>query len=102
MVPPILTKKFKVNYFFGAWIPIKFIIPPKLVSCDVLESNNISCEQRSLIHTLELHSSSPKIFYVDPNVMLEIIVIDVDNECVPLPKKLEKVVANVNCKFQEI
>jgi hypothetical protein len=34
--------------------------------------------------------------------MLEIIVIDVDNECVPLPKKLEKVVANVNCKFQEI
>jgi len=34
--------------------------------------------------------------------MLEIIVINVDTECVPLPKKLEKVVANVNCRFQEI
>ncbi len=34
--------------------------------------------------------------------MLETIVIDVDNECVPPPKKPKKVVVDVNCKFQEI
>jgi hypothetical protein len=102
MVPPMLTKKFKFNYFFCAQIPIKNIIPLKLVSCDVVESNNISCEQISLPHAPELHSSSPKIFDVDPNAMLEIIDTCVDHECVPPSKKLEKVVADVNCKFQEI
>jgi hypothetical protein len=32
--------------------------------------------------------------------MFEIVVIDVDDECVPLPKNPKKVVANVNYKFQ--
>ncbi len=44
---------------------------------------------------------SPKIFYVYPNAMLEIIVRDVDNKCVTPPKKPKKVVVDVNCKFQE-
>jgi len=34
--------------------------------------------------------------------MFETIVIDVDDECVPLPKTPKKVVVNVNCKFQKI
>jgi hypothetical protein len=34
--------------------------------------------------------------------MLENIVIDVDEDCVPFPKKPKKVVANVNYKFKEI
>ncbi len=34
--------------------------------------------------------------------MLEIVVIDVDDECVPFPKKPKKFVIDVNCKFQEI
>jgi hypothetical protein len=34
--------------------------------------------------------------------MLETIVIDVDNECVPPPKKPKNVVVDVNCKFQKI
>jgi hypothetical protein len=34
--------------------------------------------------------------------VLETVVIDVDDECVPFPKKPKKVVADVNCKFQEI
>jgi hypothetical protein len=34
--------------------------------------------------------------------MLEIVVIHVDGELALAPKKLEKVVTNVNCKFQEI
>ncbi len=32
--------------------------------------------------------------------MLEIVVIDVDDECVPFPKKIKKVVANVNYNFK--
>jgi hypothetical protein len=34
--------------------------------------------------------------------MLETVVTDVDDECVPFPKKPKKVVANVNYKFQKI
>jgi hypothetical protein len=34
--------------------------------------------------------------------MLEILVINVDNECVPFPKKSKKVVVHVNRKFQKI
>jgi len=34
--------------------------------------------------------------------MFETIVIDVDDECVPLPNKPKKVVADVNHKFQKI
>jgi len=34
--------------------------------------------------------------------MLENIVIDVDEDCVPFPKKPKKVVANMNYKFKEI
>ncbi len=34
--------------------------------------------------------------------MFEIVVIDVDDECVPLPKVPKNVVVNVNCKFQKI
>jgi hypothetical protein len=33
-----------------------------------------------------LQSSSLEIFYVNPNAMFEIVVINVDDECVPLPK----------------
>ncbi len=98
----MLTKNFKFNYFFGVRIPIENIIPPKHVSCNVLEFTNTSCEQKSLPHAPQLHSSSPKIFDVDPNAMLETIVIDVDNECVPPPKKPKNVVVDVNCKFQKI
>jgi hypothetical protein len=32
--------------------------------------------------------------------MLEIVVIDVDNECVPPPKNFKKVVADVNKNFK--
>jgi hypothetical protein len=34
--------------------------------------------------------------------MLEILVINVDNECVPSPRKSKKVVVDVNQKFQKI
>jgi hypothetical protein len=30
---------------------------------------------------------SLEIFVIDPNVMLEIVTIDVDDECVPPPEK---------------
>jgi hypothetical protein len=37
-------------------------------------------------------------FHLNPNAMLEIVTIDVDDECVHLPKKTRKDVTNVNCK----
>jgi len=59
-------------------------------------------EQRNFIHALELQFFSLEIFDENPNAMFETVVIDVDDECVPLPKILKKVVVNVNCKFQKI
>jgi len=81
----------------------KNLIPPivNLVSCNVLEFNNTN-EQRNFLHAFELQSSSLEIFDVDPNAMCEIVVIDVDDECVPLPKIPKKVVANVNCNSKHL
>jgi hypothetical protein len=67
----------------------------------VLESNNTS-EQRNLPHACKLQSSSHEIFDVDLDVMLATIVIDVDDECVPPPKKPKKVFVDFNHKFQEL
>jgi hypothetical protein len=98
MAPLVLLNNFKFKYFFGVQIPTKNLICPiaSLVSCNVLESNNID-KQKKFPFALELQSSSLEIF-----VMLEIIVISVDDEYVPFPKKPKKVVADVNCKFQKI
>jgi len=76
----------------------KNLIPlvANLVSCDVLEYNNTN-EQRNFFHALELQSSSLEIFDVNSNAMFEIVVIDVDDECVPLPKIPKKV---VTCQLQ--
>jgi len=81
----------------------KYLIPPiaNLVSHDVLESNNTN-EQINFLHALELQFFSLEIFDVNPNANFEIVVINVDDECVPLPKIPKKVVVNVNCKFQKI
>jgi len=49
-----------------------------------------------------LHFFSHQIFDIDPNAMLEIVVIDVDDESTPTPKTHKKVVIDVNFKFQEI
>jgi hypothetical protein len=49
-----------------------------------------------------LQSSSHEIFDVDLDAMLETIVINVDDECVPPPKKPQKVFANFSHKFQKI
>jgi hypothetical protein len=53
-------------------------------------------------HYHELHFFSPQIFDIDPNAMLEIIVINVDDEFSPTPKTHKKVVTDVDHKFQEI
>jgi hypothetical protein len=45
---------------------------------------------------------SLEILDVYLDAMFEIVVIDVDDEYVPPPKKPKKVVAYVNCKFQKI
>jgi hypothetical protein len=77
MVPPMLHfSNFKFKYFFGAQILIENFIPPiaNPVSCNVLESNN-SGKQINFPHALELHFSSPKIFVVSLDAMLEIFVI---------------------------
>jgi hypothetical protein len=99
----VVPSNFKFKYFFGVQIPTKNLIPPiaNLVSCNVLESNNTN-EHKNFLHALELQSSSLEIFDVDPNTMFETIVINVDDECVPLPKIPKKVVVNVNYKFQNI
>jgi len=103
MAPPMVPNNFKFKYFFGVQIPTKNLIPlvANLGSCDVLESNNTN-EQRNFLHALELQSFSLEIFDVNPNAMFETVVIDVDDEYVPLPKIPKKVVANVNYKFQKI
>jgi hypothetical protein len=67
----------------------------------VLESNNTS-EQKNLPHACKLQSSSHEIFDVDLDVMLATIVIDVDDECVPPPKKPKKVFVDFNHKFQKL
>jgi hypothetical protein len=100
MASPMLPKQFKFKYFFGVQIPIKNLILPNLVSCDVFESNNTN-EQKNLPHALELQSLSLERFDVDPNAMFETIIIDVDYKCFPFPKKPKKVV-DVNHKFQKI
>jgi hypothetical protein len=81
----------------------KNLIPPvtNLVSCHVFESNNTN-EQRNFLQALELQSSLLEILYVNPNAMFKIDVINVDDECDPLPKFPKKVVVNINCKFQKI
>ncbi len=101
MVPPMLPNNFKLKYFFGAQILVENLVSPTLNSCDVLESNNTS-EQKNIPHDLELHSSSFQIFDINPNAMLKIVVIHVDDESTPTSKKPKKVVTNVNYKFQEI
>ncbi len=80
--------------------PHKNLIPPttSLVSCIILESNNTS-EQRNFLHGLKLQSSSLEIFVVDTYVMFDIVVINVDDECVPPFKKPKKVVVDVTYKF---
>jgi hypothetical protein len=82
--------------------PHKNLIPPttSLVSCIILESNNTS-EQRNFLHGLKLQSSL-EIFVVDTYVMFDIVVINVDDECVPPFKKPKKVVVDVTYKFWEI
>jgi hypothetical protein len=72
-----------------------------LDSCNVFESNNIG-EQINFLHAPNLQSSSLEVFVVDPNAIFATIVIDVDDECAPLPKIPQKVIANVNHKFLEI
>ncbi len=84
----MLSCNFKFKYFFGARIPIEGLIPPtsSLVSSNVLESKNTN-EQRTFLHALELQYFPLEIFVVDLDAFLETIVIDVDDECVPPPKK---------------
>ncbi len=74
MTPLVLLSNFKFKYFFGVRISTKNFITPttNLISCDVLESNNIS-EQRIFLHALELQSSSLEIFVVDTDVMFDIL-----------------------------
>jgi hypothetical protein len=88
MAPLMLLNNFIFFIFFGGQIPIKGLIPPisSVVSSNVLESNNIG-EQITFPHAPKLQSSSLEIFVVDPDPLLETIVIDVDDECVPPPKK---------------
>ncbi len=92
----MVPSNFKFKYFFGVQISTKNLIPlvGNLVSCNVLESNNTN-EQRNFLHAFELQYSSLEIFDINPNAMFEIVVIDVDDEYVPLPKIPKKVVANV-------
>jgi hypothetical protein len=99
MAPLVLLSNFKFKYLFGVRIPTKNLIPPttSLVSYDVLESNNIN-EQRNFPHAFKLQSSSLEIFVVNTDVMFDIVVINVDDECVIPFKKPIKVV-DVNCKF---
>jgi hypothetical protein len=83
--------------------PHKNFIPPttSLVSCVVFESNNTS-EQRNFLHAFKLQFFSLEIFVVDTDVMFDIVVINVDDECVPPFKKPKKVVVDVTYKFWEI
>jgi hypothetical protein len=67
------------------------------VFCNVFESNNI-VEQINFLHALKLQFFSLELFVVNPNAMLETIIIDVDDEFVPPSKKTKKV---VNCNFQK-
>jgi len=103
MAPPMVPSNSSLNTSLLFKSQQKNLIPlvANLVSCDVLESNNTN-DQRNFLHALELQSSSLEIFDVNSNAMFEIVVIDVDDECVPLPKIPKKVVVNVNYKFQKI
>jgi hypothetical protein len=49
-------------------------------------------EQKNLSHALELHFSSPKIFDINMNAMLEnLVIIDVEDEsCASAPKNPKK------------
>jgi hypothetical protein len=100
MAPLVVSSNFKFKYFFGVWIPTKSLIPPttNFVSCNVLESNNTS-EQINFPHAPKLQSSSIEIFVVNIDVMFDIVVINVDDECVLPIKKPKRVVAYVNSKF---
>jgi hypothetical protein len=89
MASSMLSSNFKFKYFFGFLNPHRRSHTPptsSLVFFNVLESNNIG-EQKTFPHAPELQSISLEIFVVDPNALLETIVINVDDECVPLSKK---------------
>jgi hypothetical protein len=101
MAPLVLPNNFKFKYFFGAQILVKNLVPSIPNSCNVYESNSID-EQRNILHDLELHSSSPQIFDINPDAMLETIIINVDDECALAPKTYKKVMIDVNYKSQEI
>jgi len=101
MAPLVLPNNFKFKYFFGVQILAKNIVPSIPNSCNVSKSNNTN-EQRNILHDLELHSSSPQIFDINLDVTLETIIINVDDECAPIPKTHKKVKIDVNYKSQEI
>ncbi len=103
MAPPMVPNNFKFKYFIGVQIPTKNLIPlvANLGSCDVLESNNTN-EQRNFLHALELQSFSLEIFDVNPNAMFETVVIDVDDEYVPLPKIPKKLLLMSIINFKRL
>jgi hypothetical protein len=88
MAPSMLLSNFKFKYFFGVKIPIEGLIPPtsSLVSSNVLESKDTG-GQITFLHAFELQSSSLEVFVLNLDALLETVVIDVDDECVPPPKK---------------
>jgi hypothetical protein len=102
MALPVLLNNFKFRNFFGVQIPIENLIAPLPTSFLAMYLNPTTLKNKEIFLTLELQSSSLEILVVDPNAMLEILVINVDNECVPSPKKSKKVVVDVNRKFQKI
>jgi hypothetical protein len=102
MAPPVVLKNFKFKYFFGVQIPTKKSHPPplaNLVSCNVPKSNNTN-EQRNFLQALELQFSLLEIFDVNPNAMFKIDVINVDDECVPLPKILKRLLLTSIVNFK--
>jgi len=98
MAPLVLPNNFKFKYFFSAQILAKNHVPSIPNSCNVSKSNNTD-EQRNILHDLELHSSSPQIFEINLDVMLETIIINVDDEWALVPKTHKKVEIDVNYKF---
>jgi hypothetical protein len=54
----MLRNNFKFKYFFGAQVLVENLVLPIFNSCNVLESNNTS-EQNKVPHDPKLHSTSP-------------------------------------------
>ncbi len=94
----MLRNNFKFKYFFGAQVLVENLVLPIFNSCNVLESNNTS-EQNKVPHDPKLHSTSPQIFDIDLNAMLQTVVIHVVDESGLAAKKPKKVVIDVNYKF---